>query len=315
MPFMTYFLLLFHFAVVLIFPIYFLGIINRVKSVWGGRKGPKLYQAWFDLQRLLRKTPVYSEVTSWIFPLAPLVVLATVLTASLYAPMVPGFAPLGFIGDFVFFAYLLGLGKLFLMLGALDTGSAFEGMGASREGTYSALVEPVFFVGLGSLALMSGNLSFQDLSLGGESWFQGIAPRLLLAFAWVVLLTIEASRVPADDPTTHLELTMVHEVMVLDHSGPELAFVQYASAVKMTILAGILSTFLNPFHASWGGIWAVLSAITSVLLITVVAAGIGLLESLTARLRFRELPLFTFSAFIAVLVSVALVIANQGAFR
>jgi len=309
---MYYCLLICHLAVVLIAPIFVLGIINRVKSVWAGRRGPRLYQTWFDLLRLLRKTPVYSEVTSWIFAFAPVVILATSITASLLSPIVPGFAPFSFSGDFVAFAYLLGLGRLFLMLGALDTGSAFEGMGASREATYSALSEPVFMLALGTLSWVSNSNSFHTLVIPNDWWSIEAAVRITIAGALFVVLLIESSRVPADDPATHLELTMVHEVMILDHSGPELAFVQYASAIKMTILAGIIAAMINPFPMSDDPIMAVLSAFTSVALIALIAMVIGFIESLTARLRFRALPMFTFSALIAVLVSLFVVIANQG---
>jgi formate hydrogenlyase subunit 4 len=305
-----YCLLAFHLAVVLIVPIYMLGIINRVKSLWAGRRGPRLNQVGFDLWRLLQKTPVYSVVTSWIFPLAPLVILATTVTASLLSPIVPGFAPLGFPGDFLAFAYILGLGKLFLMLGALDTGSPFEGMGASREGTYSALAEPVMLLGLGTLAWASGSPSFRDLVIPHGAWSVDLTLRIAIAGALLVVLLIESSRVPADDPATHLELTMVHEVMILDYSGPELAIVQYASAMKMTLLAGIVASILNPFPATSGPLYAVLSAVTSLGLIALIAASVGLIESWTARLRFSAMPLFTFSAFLAVLLALLVAAAN-----
>ena len=309
---MNYFLLAFHLAVVLIAPIYVVGIINRVKSLWAGRRGPRLNQFWFDLVRLLRKTPVYSQVTSWIFPIAPLVILATTATASLLGPIAPGYAPLGFPCDFVAFAYILGLGKIFLMLGALDTGSAFEGMGASREATYSALAEPVFLLGLGTLAWASGTPSFQDLVVPQGSFAENAVLRVTFAGAMFVVLLIESSRVPADDPTTHLELTMVHEVMILDHSGPELAMVQYASAMKMTKFAGIIAAVLNPYTATSHPLLAVLF---SAAIIVLIAIAVGLIESLVARLRFRALPLFTFAAFMAVLVALVVVTANQGDFQ
>ena len=312
---MYYCFLIFHLAVVLIGPIFVLGIINRVKSVWAGRRGPCLYQTWFDLLRLLLKTTVYSEVTSWIFAIAPVVILATSVAASLLSPILPGFAPLSFSGDFVAFTYLLGLGRVFLMLSALDTGSAFEGMGASREATYSALAEPAFLLGLGTLSWVSNSNSFHELVISNDWWSFEAAVRITIAGALFVVLLIESSRVPADDPATHLELTMVHEVMILDHSGPDLAFVQYASAIKMTVLAGIIAAILNPFSASDAPLMAVLSGLTSLGLITLIAVVIGLIESLTARLRFRALPLLTFAAFMAVMVSLVVVILNQGIFE
>lgn len=312
-------LLIFHLAVMLVGPIFMVGVINRIKSLWAGRRGPKLYQSFFDLTRLLRKQPVYSEVTSWIFPLAPIVILATTLTAGLLSPMIPGYAPLKFPIDFICFAYVLGLGKLFMMLGALDTGSAFEGMGASREATYSALAEPVLLLGLGTLAWASHATSFQDLVAPTAIPWLDSGLRACVALALVAVLLIESSRVPADDPTTHLELTMVHEVMILDHSGPELAFVQYAAAMKMTIFAGIIAAIINPFSLVGGTaelsiLWTGLSMLFSVVAIFGIACGIGLIESLIARLRFRSLPLFTLAAFLAVALALVIVNVNRELF-
>ncbi len=302
-------LFIFQIVVLLVGPIYLVGIINRVKSLWAGRRGPRLNQSAFDLARLLRKTPVYSRVTSWIFPLAPMVILAATLTASLFVPLVPGYAPFSFRGDFVAFLYMLGLAKVFLMLGALDTGSAFEGMGASREATYSALAEPVIMLSLGTLILASGGLSFQDLVIPHTDAATSIALRIAIGCVMFMVLLIESSRVPADDPTTHLELTMVHEVMILDHSGPELAIVQYASAIKMLLFAGIIAVLLNPFSIEY---FPWLAGITTVIWIVVVGVGVGLTESLTARLRFRALPLLTFAAFLISLLCLVIVHSSQG---
>lgn len=302
-------LLIFHMVVAFVGPIFMIGIINRVKSYWAGRRGPRLYQSWFDLVRLLRKTPVYSQVTSWIFPLAPVVILATTITASLVVPFVPGVSPLKFTGDFVAFLYLLGLGKVFLMLSALDTGSAFEGMGASREATYSALAEPVFMLALATLAIASGSFSLHALIVPETDLATSIFLRLAFAGALFVVLLIESSRVPADDPCTHLELTMVHEVMILDHSGPELAMVQYASAMKMVLISGIIAAIVNPFSVSYFPIAAMLFTLA---FMAFLAIAIGFVESLIARLRFRAIPLLTFAAFLTVLLCLLVVNANQG---
>ncbi len=303
-------LIIFQIAVLFVGPIFVIGIINRVKSYWAGRRGPRLNQSWFDWLRLLRKTPVYSEVTSWLFPLAPMVVLATTVTAALFVPLVPGFAPISFVGDFVLVLYLLGLGKVFLMLSALDTGSAFEGMGASREASYSALAEPVMMLTLGTLILASGHSSFSELVVPQTELVAGVSLRVALSIALFLVLLIEASRVPADDPTTHLELTMVHEVMILDHSGPELAMVQYASGIKMVLLGGVISSLLNPFSSEHFPVLAMVFALLGILLVAVL---VGMVESLTARLRFRAIPLLTFAAFLISLVSLVVVHSNQGA--
>ena len=306
---MNVLLTIFHAATVLVAPIFVMGIINRVKSLWSGRRGPRLNQTWFDILRLLRKTPVYSQVTSWIFPLAPIVLLSATLVASLFVPFVPGFTPMSFNGDFIAFLYILGLGKVFMMLAALDTGSPFEGMGASREATYSALVEPVFMLALVAVAIASSSISFANFIVPAGDFSTALILKLAFTGSMFVVLLVEAARVPADDPTTHLELTMVHEVMILDNSGPELAMVQYAAAIKTTIIAGIMASILNPFSTEFLPLAAMLF---TALTIAAIAAAIGLIESLIARLRFRALPLFIFAAFMAVMLSVIVVSANQG---
>jgi len=279
--------LLFYLIVTLIAPIFMVGIINRVKSIWAGRRGPKLNQLWFDLLRLLRKTPVYSQDTSWIFPYAPLVVLSITIGASLLSPVLPGYAVLAFPGDFIVFAYLLGFGRVAVMLSALDTASAFEGMGASREATYSAITEPVLLLAIGTLGCLNNTMSFQDLVAVGSRTDIDLVVRIAIVMGLFVVLLIESSRVPADDPATHLELTMVHEVMILDHSGPELAMMQYASAMKMTLFAQVISAVINPFDAGGNESLPLLAMSATIVLLTALAGIVGIIESLVARLRFR----------------------------
>ena len=211
------------------------GVINRVKSRWSGRKGPPILQSAFDVVRLLRKGSVYSTTTTFVFRLAPYVVLVTAVTSSLVAPVLGSHALVSFPFDFVVFAYLWGLGRVALMLGGLDTGSSFEGMGASREATYSALLEPTLFLVAGALCLSTGERTLQ----GALHLPLDAGPSLVVWAASIVALTIvvqvESARIPVDDPATHLELTMIHEVMILDHSGPELAALQIASTIKLGV--------------------------------------------------------------------------------
>jgi formate hydrogenlyase subunit 4 len=198
--------------------------------------------------------------------------------------------------DFVWFAYVWGLGRVALMLGALDTGSSFEGMGASREATYAAILEPALFFVAGALCLSTGQRSFEGaLALhidGGASlvvWFASLV-------ALLIVVQVEAARMPVDDPTTHLELTMIHEVMVLDHSGPELAAIQVGAAVKLTVGVSLIATLLNPWAGSAS--WA-LAAIGNVLLCLVLAALIGSIESLVARLKLRAVPQYILASIVA----------------
>jgi formate hydrogenlyase subunit 4 len=280
----------------LVLPFVIVGVINRVKALWSGRRGPPILQLAYDVARLLRKAPVYSATTTPIFRLAPYVVLVTALLSGAIVPVLGARAPVSFPFDFVWFAYVWGLGRVALMLGALDTGSAFEGMGASREATYAAILEPALFLVAGALCLVTGQRSLAGalaLHLGGGA---ALVVWLASLVALLIVVQVEAARMPVDDPTTHLELTMIHEVMVLDHSGPELAAIQTGAAVKLTVGVSIIAALLNP----WAGSARVVpAAIANVLLCVAVAALLGSVESLVARLKLRAVPQYIVVALVA----------------
>ena len=276
-----------HVATVLTMPILLVGIVNRTKSLWAGRKGPGLLQSGWDLLRLLRKRPVYSAVATPLFRAGAWVVLAAAVLAALIAPVLGSFAPLQFDHDFIVFAYTLGLARLFLMLSAMDVGSAFEGMGAAREASFSAFAEPALFLLIGAASIATGHTRFAGLigHLHGAAAFPVLAvPAVVVLF---ILLQTEASRGPVDDPLTHLELTMVHEAMVLDHSGPDLAAVQFAGALKLSTYAGLIAALLNPFDPAVAPLAAVTTALV---MMALVAVAVGFVESLSARLRLRLVP-------------------------
>ena len=280
-------LVLLHLLISLAMPIVMVGLVNRSKSLWAGRKGPPLLQSGWDLLRLLRKRPVYSAVSTLLFRSGAYVVLAASWLAAMIAPILGSFAPLQFSHDFILFAYTLGLARIFLMLSAMDVGSSFEGMGAAREASFTAFVEPALFLLIGAAGVATGHSSFAALigDLHHADSFRWLAaPAIAVLF---ILLQAEASRVPVDDPLTHLELTMVHEVMILDHSGPELAAMQYAGALKMTIYAGLIAALLNPFDPARAPLYATLASLA---LMAAVAVAVGCVESLTARLRMRLVP-------------------------
>lgn len=278
---------LIHLLIVLAMPILMVGLVNRTKSLWAGRKGPRLLQSGWDLLRLLRKRPVYSAVATPLFRAGAWVVLAASLLAAMIAPILGNTAPLQFSHDFIVFAYALGLARIFLMLSAMDVGSSFEGMGAAREASFTVFIEPALFLLIGSASVATGQTSFAGL-IGqlhqSESFQWLVAPAVAVLF---VLLQAEAARVPVDDPLTHLELTMVHEVMILDHSGPELAAMQYAAAIKMTTYAGLIAALLNPFDPLTA---PAACALASLLTMGAVAVAVGCVESLIARLRMRLVP-------------------------
>ncbi len=270
------------------------GIINRVKAKFAGRHGKPVLQTYYDIAKLLRKGEVISRTTTWTFAAAPSITLAGTLCALALLPLGGTPSPLAFTGDFVLAAYLLGMGRFAVMLGALDTGSAFEGMGASREATFSALAEPVFFLALmvlTSLCLGLGHSVDTAFSLstmfGGQTagaWTTGKGELLLLPVIFFVLLLVENCRIPVDDPNTHLELTMIHEVMVLDHSGPNLALILYGSALKLWFFAALVAGLLAPAMSLW------LQMGLRVGIVLLLAVVVGVVESIMARLRMQRVP-------------------------
>ncbi|GAB4256871.1 MAG: NADH-quinone oxidoreductase subunit H [Deferrisomatales bacterium] len=280
----------------LLFPPLLLGVVGRTKAWFSGRIGPGLLQPYRDLARLLRKGAVFSPTTTAVFRLGPAAAVATAWGAGLLVPLMPGAPPVAFGGDFVVFAYLLGLGRFLTVLAALDTGSAFEGMGASREATFAALAEPALFLTLGVLFRVTGQTSFAP-ALGAAlppAWARAALPLGLAAAALFLVFLAENCRIPVDDPTTHLELTMIHEVMVLDHSGPDFAFVLYGAAVKFTVLGTLLVDLAAPALLPDLGRWAGLGVRLGALLL--VAVAVGVVESAMARLRMQRVPLYLAAA-------------------
>jgi formate hydrogenlyase subunit 4 len=270
-------------TLILLTSIFFTGIILRTKSITSGRKGPGIMQPVKDVIRLFRKGAIYSETTSIIFRLAPVIYFSTVLMACMVIPFGTYKGIVSFDGDFIFFAYILALGKFFSIISAMDTGSSFEGMGASREALYSMFAEPAFFILIGSFALLTGNTSFyaifSSLHLGSSITYTlgGMA-----AFVLIMIAMIENSRMPVDDPKTHLELTMVHEVMILDNSGFDLGLILTTGYLKFAMYGAIIADFfIGALSLSW--------ALPLFLLIQVLfAVIIGLIESFMSRFRMSH---------------------------
>ena len=271
-----------------------LGLINRTKSLIAGRRGPPLLQPYFDIAKCLRRGAVYGDATSWVFRLGPVVNLAALLAALLILPLGGIAPPVSFSGDLVVLAGLLALGRFAIVLGALDTGSSFEGMGASREVHFAALAEPAFLLALAVLARVTGGLSLAPIYQGItiSVWTAALPTLALAVMTLLVLALVENSRIPVDDPTTHLELTMIHEVMVLDHSGPDLAYIQYAAALKLWILGALLVGVVVPVRS--GILW--LDGLSMLLGMAALAAVIGMVESAMARYRLVHVPQFIVGA-------------------
>lgn len=278
--------------------IFFPGIILRVKSIFSGRKGPGMLQPWKNILLLLRKGSVISTTTSLIFRIAPVVYLATIICALLLLPFTGQPSMFGFPGDFVLFAYILALGKFFFIAGALDTGSSFEGMGANREALYSLLVEPAFFILFGTLALLTGHTSMHEIfSLLQFNHYSTAIVIITAVYLLVQIAMIENSRMPVDDPKTHLELTMIHEVMILDHSGFDLALLHIGTNLKFAMYGTLIANCLLPIQ------WNLMSQFSVFFLIQFgFAVIIGILESFRARKKLSKNP-----QFILTLSSIALI--------
>ena len=256
------------------------GLVARVKALFAGRQGQPLVQSYHDLAKLLRKGAVYSTTTSWVFRAGPIVSLAAVLAALAIVPAAARQSLLSFPGDLVLLAYLLAVGRFATVVAALDTGSSFEGMGASREVHFAALAEPALLLGLLALSHQAGSLQLASLLAGTRP----LAPEVaLVAAAVAILLLLENCRVPFDDPNTHLELTMVHEVMVLDHGGVDFALVLYGACLKLWLWSALLVGVLLP-----AGLRTL--PFVGVLGVLLVAAAIGVVESTLARARLLRVP-------------------------
>lgn len=279
---------LFQIGFLLLLPPLLVGVVNRTKSLFAGRRGPPLLQPYHDLAKLLKKGAVYSRTTTWMFRAGPAIGLASVATAGLMLAVAGERALVSFAGDFVLFAYLLALARFFTALAALDTGSSFEGMGAAREVSFASMAEPALFVSLIVLARATGTLSLSGmLGPGLAAAWSGAAPALLLAaISLYVVALAENARIPVDDPNTHLELTMIHEVMVLDHSGPDLAFILYGASLKLFLFGAVLVRLVLAVRFE-GLLAAEASFVAGMICFAIL---VGVTESVMARLRLLRVP-------------------------
>jgi formate hydrogenlyase subunit 4 len=283
-----------HVALLFLLPPFLLGVINKTKAKLAGRVGAPLLQAYFDIAKLARKGFVLSGTATWVFRAGPAVALSAVAAAGLLIPFGRFDAPIAFAGDLILFAYLFGMARFFTMTAALDTGSSFEGMGASREAAFSCLSEPALFFAFLVLAKLSGSLSLgKMLMVSPESFASGAAaPLILISLGLFVILLAETCRIPVDDPNTHLELTMIHEAMILDHGGPWLGTILYASSLKLFVLVAVLANVIVPFRTGKAWLdWPIFVGETLALAIV-----IGFLESAMARLKMRRVPYLLVSA-------------------
>jgi formate hydrogenlyase subunit 4 len=284
-----------------------MGLIKKTKAFWAGKKGSSILQPLFDTIRLFKKDFVISKTTSVVFKIAPVITFATVLFAAMFVPLSNGSALVNVEVGLIIFAYTLGLGKFAALISAMDTGSSFEGMGASREACFTSIVEPAFFMVIASIMALTGNFTFDSLSMIASN--AGGYEVLISVFAVTVLfimLLIEGSRVPVDDPATHLELTMIHEVMILDNSGSDLALFSWANGIKMLLISSLIANIIIPNSISG---W--LNVLLYLLIVFGISIIIGTIESGMARIRMSHVFEFIFIMSSLALVVLSLVLARM----
>jgi formate hydrogenlyase subunit 4 len=274
---------------IIIASLFFPGIIVRTKSLTSGRKGPGIFQPVKEIGVLMRKGSVFSNTTGVLFQIAPTVSLSCIMCAMLVIPFGNQVALISFEGDFIFFSYLMALGKFFAIIAALDTGSSFEGMGANREAFFSMLVEPAFFILLATFALFTGYTSFSTIFsnffLTGNNYVMIYS--IIGFYLFIQIAMVENSRLPVDDPKTHLELTMIHEVMILDNSGFDKALIHIGSYLKFAIYGALMYNIAVP--AGWN---IFLQIVLFMAVQIVFATIIGMIESFRARNKMNLNPKF-----------------------
>ncbi|MCP4897757.1 MAG: hydrogenase [bacterium] len=274
----------------------FSGLVLKIKAFFGGRKGSPVLINYYTLVKLLRKGSVYSTSTTYLFKLGPMVSLVVAVVILLFLPVAGQTAVFSFGGDIVLLLYLLGLGRFFTIAAAMDTASPFEGMGAAREAYFPIFCEAALFMILILFYLLTGGLSLADHFGANQPMvlWQTVGPTLLFVVAslFIVLLT-ENSRVPVDDPATHLELTMIHEVMILDHSGPDLAFIEWGASLKLFFYCTLITLLVCPYRFDQ----PVLDGFLFFGVLTLVYVVVGITESIMARFRMDKVPMFGLTSF------------------
>lgn len=298
---------LLNFIILLFVPFIMMGLIKKTKSFWGGRKGPSIWQPLHDFVRLIKKDFVISKTTSVVFKIAPVFAIATVLFASLFVPLASGSALINVEAGIIIFAYTLALGKFMSLISAMDTGSSFEGMGASREACFTSIVEPAFFMLVASIMALTGNYTFDSLTqIMSNAGSYGVLIAFFAVIVLFLMILIEGSRVPVDDPATHLELTMIHEVMILDNSGSDLAIYTWANGIKMLLISSLIANIIIPSNLSdW------MSILCYLLIMCLISVVIGTVESGMARIRMSHVFEFIFIMSSLALVVLSLVAARM----
>ncbi len=275
---------------------FFSGLILKIKAFFGGKKGPPILINYYTLIKLFKKGSVYSNSTTFVFKLGPVISLAASITVLMFLPIAGHDPVFSFNGDVIFVLYVMGLGRFFTIAAAMDTASPFEGMGAAREAYFPIICEAAMFMILIFFYRITGELQLSAYFAGSTTqsmWHLAGAPLVFIVISFFIILLTENSRVPVDDPATHLELTMIHEVMVLDHSGPDFALIELGSFCKLMFYSTIISRMILPFESTVFGFPLVIYLAGLV----VVYIAVGVTESVTARYRMDKVPQFVLTSF------------------
>jgi formate hydrogenlyase subunit 4 len=296
---------------------FIIGLIRKVKARLQCRKGAGVLQPYADLAKLFHKQPVISSTTSWIFPATPYIVFASSLAAGLLVPMFVSQNPFNFAGNVIALVYLLALGTFFLILAGLDAGSTFGGMGSSREAIVATLAEPAMMLSIFAIALTAGSTNLSTI-VHKTALMEGIItappPHLMALVAFFVVVLAETGRVPVDNPATHLELTMIHEAMLLEYSGRYLALLEWAAGIKLVVFLSVIANVFAP----WGIATSVTPAsvaigmIVYVVKVSALALLIGMIESMFAKLRLFRVPELLGAAFILSLLALVFFYTLRG---
>jgi formate hydrogenlyase subunit 4 len=277
----------------------FAGLVNKQKAWLTGRVGAPVWQPYFELWRIFRKETINAKSASFVSSISPVINLAAVVIAAAMLPVCNAHPLISFKGDIIFFAYILGTARFFQILAAMDIGSSFEGMGASREASFAVFVEPIFFFTLGSIAFITGFTSLNDIyrsiALDKASYIIFI---VVCSISFFILAVTECSRMPVDDPNTHLELTMIHEVMILDNSGQDLFLYQYSGYIKLLSYIILETAFYNPLGADLTAAGIAIFTLN----ILFVSAMLAVVETITSRFKLKDIPHYLlFAAAIGIL--------------
>ena len=296
---------------------FIVGLIRKVKARLQCRRGAGPFQPYADLAKLFRKEPVVSTTTSWIFTATPYILFASTLAAGLLVPIFASQMPLSFAGNIIALVYLLALGTFFLILAGLDAGSAFGGMGSSREAIVASLTEPAMIVSIFAIALTAGSTNLSTI-VHKTALLEGIvtdpAPHLMALAALFIVTLAETGRVPVDNPATHLELTMIHEAMVLEYSGRYLALLEWAAGIKLLVLLTLIANVFAPWGIATSQTPAAIGVGLIVYLVKVsgLAVLIGVIESMFAKLRLFRVPELLGVAFILALLGLVFFYTLRG---